>query len=84
LDDKVLDYLVDHHNSKLRSIEREVCHCFKGFTLTGVSIYYPKCVNELSSNLRTSEEAIDVYWDVIEGYMKEKYPELLMEAYMMG
>jgi hypothetical protein len=81
LEDKYLFYLVEHKNKDLRKVEKEACSCLKTRSLEYISNHYPKCVS-ISTNKAWSGKVIDAYWDVVGDYMKEHYPELLMEAYM--
>lgn len=78
MNDQILEYLVKKHGRTIRLIEKELCLCFKDKDVEYIHNHYPKC---LKNNIHN--EKIDMYWTVVNEYMKEHHAELLMEAYMM-
>lgn len=82
MEDRILSYLVEYHNKKLRTIEKEICPCFHRRDISYIHNHYPPCI-VFFDRKSWYGEILDVYWDGVGEYMKEHYSELLMEAYMM-
>jgi len=78
-------YLEEHYRGKLRVIERRLFHCLKKKSSKWIKKHFPICFNLCGweySNIYDEEKRL--YWLLVIEEFKIEYPEILMEAYLLG
>jgi hypothetical protein len=84
----LLRFLDRNYQEKLRDMEREKCSCLRDKDNFFIKTHYPACVsipNLYSSYSFFPDDAfLDIYWEVIVNGIKEKYPEIVMEAFLLS
>jgi len=80
---KLGESLEEKYLRQVRLIERRLCNCFKGKSSKYIQSTYPKCLSVDGLTAKEADQVVDAYWDFILPHFKEKYPEKLMEIYLL-
>ena len=73
-------YLEKHHMDKVQKIERKLCHCHRKRRSIESGYPYPHCCSMIFSHSTITH----LYWKGIKGEMKKKYPDVMMEVYLLN